>query len=57
MGRWGVQWSDMKGSVSEAIFMLGLERNSDLIRGVAFAPLISLVDHQQWAVSFPRSNT
>ncbi|KAF4774070.1 alpha-n-arabinofuranosidase a [Colletotrichum scovillei] len=49
MGRWGVQWSDMKGSVSEAIFMLGLERNSDLIRGVAFAPLISLVDHQQWA--------
>lgn len=57
MGRWGVQWSDMKGSVSEAIFMLGLERNSDLIRGVAFAPLISLVDHQQWAVSFPRSMT
>ncbi|KXH40566.1 alpha-L-arabinofuranosidase 2 [Colletotrichum nymphaeae SA-01] len=49
LGRWGVQWSDMKGSVSEAIFMPGLERNSDLIRGVAFAPLISLVDHQQWA--------
>ncbi|UQC90382.1 alpha-N-arabinofuranosidase A [Colletotrichum lupini] len=49
MGRWDVQWSDMKGSVSEAIFMLGLERNSDLIRDVAFAPLISLVDHQQWA--------
>ncbi|KAK1656727.1 hypothetical protein BDP55DRAFT_735478 [Colletotrichum godetiae] len=50
MGRWGVQWSDMKGSVSEAVFMLGLERNSDLIQGVAFAPLISLIDHQQWAV-------
>ncbi|KAL3295308.1 Arabinosidase A [Colletotrichum asianum] len=49
MGRWSVQYSDMRGSVSEAVFMLGLERNSDLIRGVAFAPLLSLVDHQQWA--------
>ncbi|KAJ0314525.1 hypothetical protein Brms1b_006783 [Colletotrichum noveboracense] len=49
MGRWSVQYSDMRGSVSEAVFMIGLERNSDLIRGVAFAPLLSLVDHQQWA--------
>ncbi|KAF5498017.1 putative alpha-L-arabinofuranosidase A [Colletotrichum siamense] len=49
MGRWSVQYSDMRGSVSEAVFMLGLERNSDLIRGVAFAPLLSLVNHQQWA--------
>ncbi|KAK1708666.1 glycoside hydrolase superfamily [Colletotrichum acutatum] len=49
MGHWGVQWSGMKGSVSEAIFMLALERNSDLIRGVAFAPSISLVDQPQWA--------
>ncbi|KAI8272983.1 putative alpha-L-arabinofuranosidase A [Colletotrichum sp. SAR 10_98] len=49
MGRWSVQYSDMRGSVSEAVFMLGLERNSDLIRGVAFAPLLGHVDHQQWA--------
>lgn len=41
----------MRVSVSEAVFMLGLERSSDLIRGVAFAPLLSLVDHHQWAVS------
>lgn len=50
MARWGVEWSDMQGSVSEAVFMLGLERNSDLIQGAAFAPLLSLVDDQQWTV-------
>ncbi|KAI0168668.1 Arabinosidase A [Pestalotiopsis sp. NC0098] len=48
MARWGVEWSDMQGSVSEAVFMLGLERNSDLIQGAAFAPLLSLIDDQQW---------
>ncbi|KAI4596410.1 hypothetical protein KJ359_005540 [Pestalotiopsis sp. 9143b] len=48
MARWGVEWSDMQGAVSEAVFMLGLERNSDLIQGAAFAPLLSLVDDQQW---------
>lgn len=50
MARWAVQFSDMRGAVSEAVFMLGLERNSDLIQGVAFAPLISLLDSQQWTV-------
>ncbi|KAF4821690.1 putative alpha-L-arabinofuranosidase A [Colletotrichum tropicale] len=38
MGRWSVQYSDMRDSVSEAVFMLGLERNSDLIRGPNLIP-------------------
>lgn len=56
MARWGAEWSDMRGSISEAVFMLGLERNSDLVQGAAFAPLLSLVDSQQWTVRYVPSS-
>ncbi|GME32572.1 Alpha-N-arabinofuranosidase A [Neofusicoccum parvum] len=46
--RTGVDWPEMQGSVGEAVFMLGLERNSDLIRFACYAPLLRLVDNQQW---------
>ena len=44
-------WPDMKGSVSEAVFMIGLERNSDVVKMAAYAPLLQLVNSTQWTVS------
>ncbi|KAB2575242.1 Alpha-N-arabinofuranosidase A [Lasiodiplodia theobromae] len=46
--RVNIDWPDMQGSVGEAVYMMGMERNSDLIRFAAYAPLLRLVDNQQW---------
>lgn len=48
--RVNIDWPDMQGSVGEAVYMLGMERNSDLIRFASYAPLLRLVDNQQWRV-------
>lgn len=48
--RVNIDWPDMQGSVGEAVYMMGMERNSDLIRFAAYAPLLRLVDNQQWRV-------
>ena len=47
----GVDWPVMQGSVAEAVFMIGLERNSDLVKMAAYAPLLQLVNSTQWTVS------
>lgn len=36
------------GSVAEAVFLLGAERNSDRVIGVAYAPLLSHAEGSQW---------
>ncbi|KAK2764246.1 hypothetical protein FQN54_008938 [Arachnomyces sp. PD_36] len=46
--RWQVEWSDMQSSVAEAVYMIGFERNSDVVKMAAFAPLMQLIDHTQW---------
>ncbi|KIJ46036.1 glycoside hydrolase family 51 protein [Sphaerobolus stellatus SS14] len=38
----------MQGSASEAAFMLGLERNSDIVFAACYAPLIGNVNNNQW---------
>jgi alpha-L-arabinofuranosidase len=35
--------------LAEAVFLAGLERNSDVVAMSSYAPLFSLVDGQQWA--------
>ncbi|KAJ6014800.1 Arabinosidase A [Penicillium herquei] len=44
----GVQYPIMQGAVGEAVFMMGMERNSDLIKMASYAPLLQLVNSTQW---------
>ncbi|EAU36156.1 alpha-N-arabinofuranosidase A precursor [Aspergillus terreus NIH2624] len=46
--RWEIPWPNMQGSVAEAVFMIGLERNSDVVKMAAYAPLLQLVNSTQW---------
>ncbi|KAI5777416.1 alpha-L-arabinofuranosidase E [Geopyxis carbonaria] len=41
-------WPSMQAACAEAVYMLGLERNSDVVRMAAYAPLLERLDHQQW---------
>jgi len=38
----------MQGSVGEAAFMTGLERNSDIVFAASYAPLLNNVNNSQW---------
>ncbi|KAF2145286.1 glycoside hydrolase family 51 protein [Aplosporella prunicola CBS 121167] len=40
----------MRGSVAEAVYMLGFERNADVVRLAAYAPLLQLFNDTQWDV-------
>lgn len=46
----GVDMPIMQGSVAEAVFMIGFERNSDLVKMASYAPLLQLVNSTQWKV-------
>lgn len=48
--RWEIEWPSMKNSVAEAVYMIGLERNSDVVKMAAYAPLLQLVNSTQWTV-------
>lgn len=48
--RWEIDVPNMQGSVAEAVFMIGLERNSDVVKMAAYAPLLQLVNSTQWTV-------
>lgn len=45
-------WTSVIGSVSEAVYMIGLERNSDVVKAACYAPLLQLWNSTQWTVSF-----
>ncbi|KAF2656719.1 glycoside hydrolase family 51 protein [Lophiostoma macrostomum CBS 122681] len=52
----GVNWSDPKwmfpewiGTVSEAVFLIGAERNADKIFGAAYAPTLQNLNSYQWS--------
>ncbi|KAJ5632362.1 Glycoside hydrolasesuperfamily [Penicillium lividum] len=36
----GTYWSFMQGSCSEAVYMIGMERNSDIVKMAAYAPML-----------------
>ncbi|RAL06952.1 glycoside hydrolase, partial [Aspergillus homomorphus CBS 101889] len=42
-------WSYMQGSCAEAVYMIGLERNSDIIKMASFAPLLEHFDMAEWS--------
>lgn len=44
-------WSNMQGSCGEAVYIIGMERNSDIVKMASFAPLLEHYDMAQWSVS------
>lgn len=45
-------WPYMKGSCAEAVYMLGLEHNQDLVKMASYAPLLAHLDYSTYTVSF-----
>ncbi|KAJ9309350.1 hypothetical protein DTO217A2_1288 [Paecilomyces variotii] len=43
-----VPYPIMQSSVAEAVFMIGIERNSDIVKMAAYAPLLQLENYTQW---------
>jgi len=50
-------WSNMQGSCAEAVYMIGMERNSDLVKMASFAPLLEHFDMAEWSVSLKSAPT
>jgi len=50
----GVFWSFVRGSCAEAVHMIGLERNADVVKMAAYAPLLQHFGFTQWSVCSPR---
>jgi alpha-L-arabinofuranosidase len=44
-----VGYGNLRGAVGEAAFMTGLERNSDIVKMAAYAPLFTNVHHRSWS--------
>ena len=44
VGRWG----DLRAAIGEAAFMCGLERNADVVKLAAYAPLFANAKHTSW---------
>ncbi|KAL3485735.1 alpha-N-arabinofuranosidase A [Aspergillus germanicus] len=45
----GVFWGFVQGSCAEAVHMIGLERNADVVRMAAYAPLVQHFGFTQWS--------
>ena len=59
IGEWGCRntsategtfWTFMQGSCSEAVNMVGFERNSDIVKMTAYAPMLQNFAFIQWSV-------
>lgn len=46
----------MQCSVVEAVIMIGMGRNSDLMKMAAYAPLLKLTNSAQWTVRLYAAN-
>ena len=46
-----VYWSYMQGSCSEAVYMIGMERNNDIVKMASFAPLLEHFNLAEVSVS------
>lgn len=55
----GVDWDDARsvypfwiGTVSEAVFLIGMERNGENMLGASYAPLLQNMNSYEWSVSY-----
>lgn len=48
LGEWAARTSTVRSAVAEAAYMVGVERNSDVVRLASYAPLLARVGHTQW---------
>lgn len=51
---WGLPqspWSTWIGTISEAVFLIGAERNTDHVIGSSYAPLLQNLNSYEWTVS------
>jgi len=48
LGEWAARSSTLRSALSEAAYMIGLERNSDVVRLASYAPLLARVGNTQW---------
>lgn len=53
----GVGSGNMEGALSEAAFIDGMERNSDLVTMTSFAPLLENANNRRWPVNLIRFNS
>jgi alpha-L-arabinofuranosidase len=50
----GVGAGNLLGALSEAVFMLNMEKNSDVVKMCSYAPLFENVNDRRWAVNLIR---
>ncbi|WP_243706281.1 alpha-L-arabinofuranosidase C-terminal domain-containing protein [Micromonospora sp. KC721] len=48
LGEYASQDNKLFNALAEASYMTGLERNADVVRMAAYAPLLANIDHVQW---------
>ena len=48
VGEYGSKGNRLINALSEAAFMLGMERNGDIVRFASYAPLLAKLGHTQW---------
>ena len=48
LGEYASQDNKLFNSLAEAHYMTGLERNADIVKMAAYAPLLANIDHVQW---------
>ncbi|WKK73166.1 alpha-L-arabinofuranosidase C-terminal domain-containing protein [Rathayibacter oskolensis] len=48
LGEWAARGSTVRSAMAEAGYMIGLERNSDVVRMASYAPLLARVGETQW---------
>lgn len=48
LGEYASWGNKMRNAISEAAYMIGLERNGDVVTMASYAPLLAKKDHTQW---------
>ncbi|WP_022877459.1 alpha-L-arabinofuranosidase C-terminal domain-containing protein [Microbacterium sp. B19] len=48
VGEYGSRGNTMLCALAEAAYMMGMERNGDVVRLASYAPLLARIDHTQW---------
>lgn len=48
LGEYASWGNKQKNAIAEAVYMVGLERNGDVVRMASYAPLLAKKDHTQW---------
>ncbi|KAJ3103306.1 hypothetical protein HK100_004229 [Physocladia obscura] len=44
-----IYWSNLQGATSEAVYMIGLERNSDIVKMACYAPMFEHFNMAEWS--------